>query len=117
MIDQKEMYTWMKKAARYMAEQLSQPDAIPESGLFQPVQARFPVSDTKNIGVIRVESKFGTQRQLRFFVQRGNSDLAVSYFMECGTNAQLAAYLYDKSRYEDFVRCFCELSDSVDEQE
>lgn len=114
MIDQKEMYSWMKKALRYIAEQLSQPDAIPEHGLFQPMQARFPISGTMNVGVIRVEPKFDTQRQLRFFVQRGGTDLSVSYFMDSGTNAQLASCLRDKARYQEFLDCFCQLSDAAD---
>ena len=114
MIDQKEMYTWMKKALHYIAEQLSQPDAIPESGLFQPMQARFPISGTKNIGVIRIEPKFGAQRQLRFFVQRGGTDQAVSYFMDSGTNAQLVSFLRDKSRYQEFLDSFCQLSEAAD---
>ena len=71
---------------------------------------------TKNIAAFRVEPAGGSLRRLQLTVFRNGSDLAVSHYMERGTNEVLLDYLAREGRALEFLQSFQELSDSVDEK-
>jgi len=107
---------FVKKGIRVCCEKLRDPEVTPVSGTFPAYRIHFGFRGTKNIAAFRVEPAGGSLRRLQLTVFRNGTDLAVSYYMEKGTNEALLNYLDHGDRVSEFLRAFQELSDSVDEK-
>ena len=104
------------KCMEHCCEILREGKTVPAKGSFRSYSVSFGFRGSKNQALFSLEYQYGDIRWLRFFVTREGYDLAVSNYMEKGTNAALIKYLSDKSRIDEFLVTFQHLSDSVDDK-
>ncbi len=105
----------VEKGMEVCSQMLREGKNIPFEGAFNGYHISFDLKGSKNTAMFFFEHDSGNIRRLRFTVYRPGRDLAVNYYMTKGTNEELAQYLSDKSRIDEFTDDFQKLSDSVDE--